>query len=61
MELFSVEKFGDFLPDFGEIFGESPKNFDVQNFGEKFSVEKILVTFYSVFDWNSVKLRRISI
>ena len=42
---FGGKNFGDFLPDFGVIFGESPQNFGEQNFGEKFLVENILVTF----------------
>ena len=57
--IFGGKNFGDFLPDFGVIFGESPKNFGGTKFGEKYSVEKILATFYPIFDWNSMKLRRI--
>ena len=43
--IFGGKNFGDVLPDFGGIFGESPQNFGGQNFGEKFLVENILVTF----------------
>ena len=58
--IFGGKNFGDFLPDFGVIFGESPQNFGGTRFGEKYSMESILVTFYPVLDWNSIKLRRIS-
>ena len=58
--IFGGKNFGDFLPDFGVIFGESPQNFSGTKFGEKYSVEKILVTFYPIFDWNSMTLRIIS-
>ena len=43
--IFGGKNFGDFLPDFGVIFGESPQNLGGQNFGEKFMVENILVSF----------------
>ena len=56
--IFGGKNFGDFLPDFGVIFGEWPKNFGGTKFGEKYSVEKILATFYAIFDWNLLKLRR---
>ena len=43
--IFGGKNFGDFLLDFGVIFGESPQNFGAKNFGEKFLLEKISVTF----------------
>ena len=50
--IFGGKNFGDFLPDFGVIFGESPQNFGGHNFGGKFSVEKISVTFFIEIRWN---------
>ena len=55
--IFGGKNFGDFLSDFGVIFGESPQKFGGHSFGKQFSVEKNSVTFYPIFDWNSVKLR----
>ena len=43
--IFGGKNFGDFLLDFGEIFGECPKNFGGINFVKKFLVEKISVSF----------------
>ena len=58
---FGRKNFGDFLLDFGVIFGESPQNFGGIIFVKKISVEKISVTFQPIFDWNSMILRRISV
>ena len=43
--IFSGKNFGDFLLDFGVIFGENPQNFGGINFVQKTLVEKISVTF----------------
>ena len=43
--IFGGINFGDFLLDFGVIFGERPQNFGGINFVKKILVEKILVTF----------------
>ena len=60
--IFGGKNFGDFLPDFGVIFGESPKNFGGTKFGEKYSVEKswqlftqYLIEITESFDVNRTK------
>ena len=43
--IFGGKNFGDFLRDFGVIFGESPQNFGGTNFVNIFLVKKNSVTF----------------